>query len=504
MKKFVCLGKHTTRRHLLRFFQKILHVRQNMEEASQTVPKASNSWTSWANVSTCGPNWWSVTIISEGKLGRVLSPAPCQFSRCWPCVILLPTSQHCAAVADGVGEWEEACLRRESCQTAVCVYPWGPDRSSRLDNSVRFRERSIVNFTFLSLIAHTRARTHARTHAHTHTHARTERERQTDRQTDRDRDRDRQTDGQTETDRQTDRQRQRNRDKDRDREEQTLTMAVDLEDACNRVHFKLLVELLVQYGVSLTLTRWLAATLQERKVAMRLGNWISTPHQLTMGLPQGFPLSPVLYNVYTGGSEQQWYKLGAYAHGRWAYLQNSQWHPHNSHRCPGAAGKSVILVPKSIQARRNLFQWRSQRTHEQSQIPRDSLRQNADVKDAGRINKTQVQERTACVESHGFKRHRTKSSVPAVSECDTRHHWLWSGSHNPVTVKPAEARQGAGRSHESHSGNNKGHTHWGYALPTGPAIHGNNKVEQVKAYLNAMQNPKESTPWCCCQRRKGV
>ena len=67
------------------------------------------------------------------------------------------------------------------------------------------------------------------------------------------------------------------------------------------LQFKLLMELLWQYGVSLTLTRWLAAALQERKAAMRLGNWISTPQQLTMGLSQGSPLSPVLYNVYTKG-----------------------------------------------------------------------------------------------------------------------------------------------------------------------------------------------------------
>ena len=52
------------------------------------------------------------------------------------------------------------------------------------------------------------------------------------------------------------------------RKEQTLAVAVDLEDAYYRVQFKLLMELLRQYGVSLTLTRWLAAALQERKVAM--------------------------------------------------------------------------------------------------------------------------------------------------------------------------------------------------------------------------------------------
>ena len=85
------------------------------------------------------------------------------------------------------------------------------------------------------------------------------------------------------------------------RKEQTLAVAVDLEDAYNRVQFKLLLELLRQYDVSWTLTRWLAAALQERKVAMRLGNWMSTPQQLTIGLPQVSPLSAVVYNVYTKG-----------------------------------------------------------------------------------------------------------------------------------------------------------------------------------------------------------
>ena len=90
-----------------------------------------------------------------------------------------------------------------------------------------------------------------------------------------------------------------------------MALEGDLEDAYNRVQLKLLMEPLVQCGVSLTLPRWLAAALQERKVAIRLGNQISMPQQLTMGLPQGSPPSPlpppppppspVLYNIHTKG-----------------------------------------------------------------------------------------------------------------------------------------------------------------------------------------------------------
>ena len=49
-------------------------------------------------------------------------------------------------------------------------------------------------------------------------------------------------------------------------------------------------------------------TIRERKVAMKLENLISTTQELTLGLPESFVLSPVLYNDYPKGgqgSEQQ-------------------------------------------------------------------------------------------------------------------------------------------------------------------------------------------------------
>ena len=88
------------------------------------------------------------------------------------------------------------------------------------------------------------------------------------------------------------------------RMEQNLAVAVDLKDTYSRVQFKLLMELLVQYDVSLTLTKWLAAALQERKVAIRFGNWISTPQQLTMGLSQGSP--PPLPQSSAMSTQRDW------------------------------------------------------------------------------------------------------------------------------------------------------------------------------------------------------
>ena len=217
-----------------------------------------------------------------------------------------------------------------------------------------------------------------------------------------------------------------------------------LEDACNRVQFKLLMELLVQYGVSLTLTRWLAAALQERKVVMQLEKWTQ---QQTVGLPQGSPLSPVLYNVYTNGladlnsnglsqvltlaDDGLIYKTASDISTAVTAVQEQL--EKVSHWCqrdrvqnqPKQSASPVVHLQQQNSWTSNassLLQWRSHRTHEQSQIPRDPLRQNAYVQDTGRLNKTQVQERTVRIKSHGFKRHRTTSSVPALSKCDTQCH----------------------------------------------------------------------------------
>jgi ribonuclease HI len=86
---------------------------------------------------------------------------------------------------------------------------------------------------------------------------------------------------------------------------ETFAATIDLEDAYNRVPFEKLIQTLLQFSVDPIIVRWIAADLIERKVALRCSSWSSTPISVCPGLPQGSPLSPVLFNVYTAAVTQQ-------------------------------------------------------------------------------------------------------------------------------------------------------------------------------------------------------
>ena len=80
---------------------------------------------------------------------------------------------------------------------------------------------------------------------------------------------------------------------------ETVIAALDLEDAYNRVSYVRLITLLLEDGIDQWLVRWIAVVLLSRKVALRCGTWVSSPHEITPGLPQGSPISSVMFNVYT-------------------------------------------------------------------------------------------------------------------------------------------------------------------------------------------------------------
>jgi hypothetical protein len=73
----------------------------------------------------------------------------------------------------------------------------------------------------------------------------------------------------------------------------------DLEDACNKVGIGILAKKMAAMEISDVLIRWVLAMLEGRNCCMKFGTWRSEAFQVCSGLPQGSPLSSVLFNIYT-------------------------------------------------------------------------------------------------------------------------------------------------------------------------------------------------------------
>ena len=86
-----------------------------------------------------------------------------------------------------------------------------------------------------------------------------------------------------------------------EKKEETIVIALDLEDAYNRVQFDVLMRTLARMEVDAQVVMWVGMALLSRKVALRVGSWSSEVQSIAPGLPQGSALSPVLFNVYTVG-----------------------------------------------------------------------------------------------------------------------------------------------------------------------------------------------------------
>ena len=71
-----------------------------------------------------------------------------------------------------------------------------------------------------------------------------------------------------------------------------------MEDAYNRVDYDQLMLKLVNFDVDIFRIRWIVVALMEMRVALRLCKRASDQIETCLGLPQGYALSQVLFNVY--------------------------------------------------------------------------------------------------------------------------------------------------------------------------------------------------------------
>ena len=80
---------------------------------------------------------------------------------------------------------------------------------------------------------------------------------------------------------------------------ETCAVAIDLEDAYNRVSLDILMDQLLNLAVNPFVVWWVGAVLMHRIIVLKYGNLVSAPTVISPGLPQGSSVSPVLFNVYT-------------------------------------------------------------------------------------------------------------------------------------------------------------------------------------------------------------
>jgi len=79
----------------------------------------------------------------------------------------------------------------------------------------------------------------------------------------------------------------------------TLLVALDLEDVYNRVWLPILADRMLQLGISVFWVRRVISALNTRRCMIKHRTWRSDWIPTSTGLPQGSSLSPVLLNIYT-------------------------------------------------------------------------------------------------------------------------------------------------------------------------------------------------------------
>ena len=75
-------------------------------------------------------------------------------------------------------------------------------------------------------------------------------------------------------------------------------ISLDISKAFDRIWHKGLLVKLSMFGLHHTLIKWISSFLSDRSIAIRVDGYLSNPHSINSGVPQGSVISPVLFILF--------------------------------------------------------------------------------------------------------------------------------------------------------------------------------------------------------------
>ena len=79
---------------------------------------------------------------------------------------------------------------------------------------------------------------------------------------------------------------------------ESRVISLDISKACDRIWHKGLLANLPIIGLNHTLIKWISGFLSDRLIAIRVDGYLSNPHSINSGVPQGSVISPVLFILF--------------------------------------------------------------------------------------------------------------------------------------------------------------------------------------------------------------
>lgn len=75
-------------------------------------------------------------------------------------------------------------------------------------------------------------------------------------------------------------------------------LALDVQKAFDNISHHRLIHVLRTKQIPTRIVSWVKNFLENRSITVRVGHYTSTSHNIEVGIPQGSPLSPLLYLFY--------------------------------------------------------------------------------------------------------------------------------------------------------------------------------------------------------------